>query len=293
MDRARRSIEGLSVGDAFGERFFGPARAILARLESRELPAPPWRYTDDTVMALGILEVLERHGAINQDDLALTFARRYRAAPGRGYGRGARDILDSIAEDTPWAEAARQAFDGKGSMGNGGAMRVAPVGAYFADDLDALVRNAQASAEVTHAHPEGQAGAVAVAAAAAFAWRSRELPASADGLLGFVLDHTPAGETRDGIAVARALAPETTVPEAAATLGSGIKITSQDTVPFSLWCAARNLRDYAKGLWEGVAGLGDIDTVCAIIGGIVVLSAPRESMPADWLAAREALDRDP
>src|SRR5579862_8575440 len=56
LARARLSLEGLSVGDAFGERFFGPARAIRARLESRELPPPPWRYTDDTVMSLGIVE---------------------------------------------------------------------------------------------------------------------------------------------------------------------------------------------------------------------------------------------
>lgn len=81
----RLSLEGLSVGDAFGERFFGPVRAIRARLGSRELPPPPWGYTDDTVMALGVAEVLGRHGRIDQDDLALTFARRYRAAPGRGY----------------------------------------------------------------------------------------------------------------------------------------------------------------------------------------------------------------
>jgi ADP-ribosylglycohydrolase len=47
-------------------------------------------------------------------------------------------------------------------MGNGGAMRVAPLGADFADDLDELVRQAPASAEVTHAHPEGQAGAIAM-----------------------------------------------------------------------------------------------------------------------------------
>ncbi len=49
-------------------------------------------------------------------------------------------------------------------------MRVAPLGAYFADDLPCLVTEARASAEITHAHPEGQAGAIAVAVAAAWAW---------------------------------------------------------------------------------------------------------------------------
>jgi ADP-ribosylglycohydrolase len=39
-------------------------------------------------------------------------------------------------------------------------MRVAPLGAYFADDLGEVARQALASAEVTHAYADGQAGAV-------------------------------------------------------------------------------------------------------------------------------------
>jgi len=54
-------------------------------------------------------------------------------------------------------------------MRNGAAMRVAPASAWFADDREAAVRAAIASAAVTHAHPEGQAGAAAVAAAAVYA----------------------------------------------------------------------------------------------------------------------------
>lgn len=48
-------------------------------------------------------------------------------------------------------------------------MRVAPVGAFFADDMDLVVSQARASAEVTHAHNEAIVGAIAVAVAAAWA----------------------------------------------------------------------------------------------------------------------------
>jgi hypothetical protein len=41
----------------------------------------PWPYTDDTTMALAILEVLGEFGRIDQDALAQRFAARYRAAP--------------------------------------------------------------------------------------------------------------------------------------------------------------------------------------------------------------------
>ncbi len=52
-------------------------------------------------------------------------------------------------------------------MGNGGAMRAAPIGAYFADDLDKVLYHARASAKLHMQHIEGIAGAMAVAAAAA------------------------------------------------------------------------------------------------------------------------------
>jgi ADP-ribosylglycohydrolase len=38
-----------------------------------------------------------------------------------------------------------------------------------------------------------------------------------------------------------------------------------------------------------VAIAGDLDTNCAIVGGIVALSVGFEGIPADWLAAREAI----
>ena len=89
-------------------------------------------------------------------------------------------------------------------MGNGSAMRVAPVGAWFADDLNQVVKEAEASAVVTHQHPEGIAGAIATAIAAAMAWQlksgnSSEAPSE---LLNTVLQHTPAGRTQSGIAQA-------------------------------------------------------------------------------------------
>ena len=163
MGRAYLSLEGLSVGDAFGGRFNYRTEA------GRHLPPSPWYYSDDTVMALSVAEVLDRHGRVDQGDLAGLFARRYQADPYRGYGLSVRRVLEGIAGGEPWHASARSIYGGSGSMGNGGAMRVAPLGAYFADDLGEVVEQARASAEVTHAHPEGQAGAIATAVAAAWA----------------------------------------------------------------------------------------------------------------------------
>jgi ADP-ribosylglycohydrolase len=170
-------------------------------------------------------------------------------------------------------------------------MRVAPVGGYFADDLTAVVSEARASAEVTHAHPDGVAGAVAVAVAAAWAWRSRAglLKHTPEELLEFVLQHTPEGPSRTRLVRARSLPAQTTADEAGRALGNGCPITSAETVPFTLWCAGRHLDDLAEALWTAASVGGDIDTNCAIVGGVVALARGREAIPSEWLEAREPL----
>jgi ADP-ribosylglycohydrolase len=292
LERARLALDGLSVGDAFGERFFGPPEKVTPRIEQRLLPADPWFWTDDTAMALSVVDELEANHAIDADSLARRFARRYREDSRRGYGGTAHDVLMDISLGNPWREVAQSAFDGQGSMGNGAAMRSPPVGAYFADDLAAVVEHARASAAPTHAHPEGQAGAIAVAVAAALASpkAAGPLPVSGSTLLRETLALTPAGPTREGIALAVSLPFGISPAEAATSLGNGSGVISSDTVPFSLWCAARHLTSFEEALWATVSALGDRDTTCAIVGGIVALSAGRSSIPPHFLNAREPLD---
>ena len=291
LARARLSLDGLSIGDAFGERFFTWPERIALLLAQRTLPPAPWEYTDDTVMALSLVESLAAGGMIDRDVLASAFSRRYAADPRRGYGGTAHEILADIGRGVPWQEAAGAPFGGTGSMGNGGAMRVGPVGAYFADDLDRAVREAQASAQVTHAHPDGQAGAIAVAVAAAVAAQMGEGKTPRDGraLLEAALERTPAGATREGLEKALSLPLDQAPSAAAELLGTGRRVLSWDTVPFALWCAARHLDSYEEAMWTTVSGLGDRDTTCAIAGGVVALSAGRSSLPMAWLAAREPL----
>ena len=288
------ALEGLSVGDAFGERFFRwPPELITQVIQNREIREKWWPYTDDTEMALGIVQVLASFGRIEQHDLASIFAARYARNDRRGYGGMAHAILMRLGAGEPWQKVSPAAFNGTGSMGNGGAMRVAPVGAYFADDYEATVEQARLSAEVTHAHPEGQAGAIAVALATAWAWQNRDRRAGSIGseVLEFVIAGTPDGMTRQGIERAIALR-DADLATAARRLGTGQRITAPDTVPFCLWVAARHLGDYAEAIWETVSVFGDIDTNCAIVGGIVAMAVGLEGIPKAWVAAREALQME-
>ena len=288
--RAVVSLEGLSIGDAFGERFVtGYADELIA---ARTPPRPPWYFTDDTQMALSIYSFLRQHGGIDQDALATDFSVHY--DEDRGYGDAMNRLVPMIYLRGLWRMLTPRLFGGEGSFGNGAAMRVAPVGAYFADDLEAVVAQARLSAEVTHSHPEGIAGAITVAVAAAQAWRLRDSAApSRAEFLERVLPLVPPSQVADGLRQARDLPPDTSPQAAARLLGSGYNATAQDTVPFALWCVGEGVSDYEAALWRAVSGLGDCDTNCAIVGGIVALSAGAASVPRAWQQAREPLPRWP
>ena len=282
-ERALLSLAGLSVGDALGERFFGPPGQTLGRIEDRWLPAAPWRYTDDTEMALSVVQTLLELDRIEPDALARRFADRYDGT--RGYGGGAHGLLRAFQSGVSWEVAAPAMFGGAGSFGNGAAMRIAPLGGYLADrPLQEVAEQARLSSIVTHAHPEGVAGGVAVALAAAAAWNGCD----ARGLFDAALAHTPAGQTRAGIQRAAELPADLTPELAARELGSGQRVSAQDTVPFVLWCAAHALAGpYEEAFWRTIRGLGDRDTTCAMVGGIVALSC--REVPPEWIAAREPL----
>ncbi len=240
-------------------------------------------------MATAIVDVLRRHAGIDEDRLAEAFAARFAADPSRGYGPGAVQILEQLSRGLDWRAASATAFGGLGSMGNGSAMRVAPLGAYFADDEDRLVDEAVRSAAVTHAHADGQAGAVAVATAAGWAARGGGEP---EALFETVLAATPDGPTRQGVERVARIPLDNDPMTVALEVGAGLKTVCADTVPFCLWTFARHLGDYAETLWTTVSVPGDRDTTCAIVGGLAGALVGDEGIPGDWLAAREPLRHD-
>ena len=278
---AEKSLDGLSIGDAFGELFF---RRSPFQLTFDDLPKSIWRWTDDTHMALSIVEILKTHKQIHQDELAQAFARRYLEDPHRGYAGGAHRLLASVARGENWRDISPKLF-GSGSYGNGAAMRAAPIGGYFFHDLTRAAEEAELSAVITHSHLEGRAGAIAVAVAAAVAAR-RPYPAGQD-FLTKVIPYVPDSITKNRIELATRIPPDALI-EAMGKLGTGNEVSAQDTVPFCLWSAAHRLENFEAALWWTAKGLGDVDTTCAIVGGIVGLSAAE--IPTSWLARREPLN---
>lgn len=281
LQRLDASLQGLVIGDGYGQSVMWDRGAL-----GEGDPRGPWNWTDDSEMAFSIARVLFETGRVDQDALAASFAEHFHE--GRMYGPGMLfNYFPSVLAGTPWSTVAGSLFNGSGSFGNGSAMRVAPLGAFLAEDLEAVAREARASAEVTHTNPEAIAGAVAVALGAALAARAPGEGLSGQELLAKVFAALPASEVQAGVELVYEHGPDAEPLEVAAEVGNGARVSCMDTVPFALWVAARHLGDFRAGVRTAVGVGGDIDTLGAIVGGILAAGTGLEGIPAEWIEQAE------
>lgn len=207
------------------------------------------------------------------------------------------DLVTSILEKKSWKDTA-QTVQAKiniekaelknpekvGSCGNGAAMRVAPLGALLSNyTAYEVARAASLSALPTHDHPEGIAGAMAIAQAA---WKVARRPIDAicpDSFWEHILSTTPQGEVYKGLMKAAVLDWNSQLGVAVQILGNGTHVTCQDTVPLCCWLTIRGLtldHSYERVIRDTSACGGDVDTTCAIVGGIY---ATISDLPEDWV----------
>jgi len=281
LELASKSLLGTSIGDAFGDGFFCKENFIKEAFSKRKIPrTASWDFTDDTVMSIAIYKSLEKFGEVNQDFIANEFADNYHNDFRRGYGPSMHRKLKEIHQGGSWKQISKNAFGGMGSMGNGGAMRSALIGAYFYDDLKKVGEQAYLSSEITHANIEGYTGAMAVAIASAIA--TNNIIMKPNEFLSKIINELPDCDTTSKINKATSVSYSYDIRTVISILGNGVKITAQDTVPIALWAAAHNLYNFGESIWKAVSALGDRDTICAIVGGIVMMSADESTIPVIW-----------
>ncbi len=279
---------GTMTGDALGMPVEGwPADRIsrvhgrLDRMLKGRLPAGS--YTDDSQMMIAILETLAQRGELDPACLAGRFLARFQ--PHRGYGGRIHGVMERLRRGVPWNQA------GTDSYGNGGAMRVGVLGAFYSDDLDRLLAAALDQCRITHRHPQGLAGAAAQALGVGLAcrWGARgrkpaarelveELASRVEGIDPFL-----AGRLRD---MPRLPAGDFAGACRALHLAYGCDVTAAEAVPPALgtflWAdSAREALVLAVNLG------GDTDTIGAMTGALAGAFWGLEGLPAQWLQELE------
>ena len=261
-DRFEGCLLGLAVADALGGRFEAQsADAILARFSSvDQLIAYPqdeiW-YTDDTQMAIGVAESLVADGQVIEEHLCQAFVANY--VPSRGYGRGARAVLEAMGGWRDHREVAERYFPG-GSFGNGAAMRVAPVGLLFRDDRVKLWEQARLSALPTHLHPLGIEGAQLLALAVALCSHLDCLDRAT--FCADLLSACESREYRDNIEEACRVES----PEQLAALGN--RIEALHSVPTAIASFGLTPESYEETIGNVILLGGDTDTLAAMAGAL-------------------------
>ena len=271
---------GSALGDAIGELAFAyPDKEALCRQLDR---MEEFRYTDDTAMSIGLAESITKKGYLDGQDLGDTFRNNFQKEPWRGYASGPPTIFSTVKRlGITYGEAARGLFRGTGSLGNGAAMRIVPVGLFYHESPD-LYEKASISAAVTHAHPIGIDGAAVQAKAVALAVQSDpedEFPTDQfmDTLIGFA--GTP--EMKEKMrSVQELIDAHASPPHAIEQLGRTVGV--HESMPFALYSFLRHPKSFEDSLFCSILHGGDRDTLGAMACAISGAYGGVNSIPDTW-----------
>jgi DNA ligase (NAD+) len=306
QDRFRGSILGLAIGDAIGHptEFISSVARIRARYGDRGVtgfePAGLHKagtFTDDTQMTIAVARALVRAGHRTLDELMTLLGEEFVAwaehptnnrAPGGTCLAGCRRLREGAA----WRDAGV-----KESKGCGAAMRAAPIGLFFHDDDEALVRVAAAQSALTHSHPTGIASSVAAAAPVAWLAKGNGLAGILDYTKEMVRKITPDVlrdlRVRDadidaiGISEMMGILEETEGAlaedhEDVCQLLGGAWV-GEEAVATALFCVLKERGDFAASVLRGANSSGDSDSIACIAGSIAGAFGGIAAIKPEWV----------
>ncbi len=287
-DRFRGILVGTAVGDALGL----PGEGISPR-RAKKLFSGVWRHrllagrgmiSDDTEHTLFVAQSLLSHPQSHE-----LFGRRLAWAlrwwlvslpAGVGFAT-LRAILRLWVGFGPFRS-------GVHSAGNGPAMRVAPIGGFFASRLELMDGFVSAATTITHTDPKALTGARAVALLTAWVVRDdlRERP-DLDDFLGVLRTAGAENGKWETLldAVGDAVRRRLPVDEFAQSLQLRRGVTGYvyHTVPVVVYAWFRHFGDFEATVTAVLDCGGDTDTTGAIAGALAGAVVGEAGIPPKWI----------
>jgi ADP-ribosylglycohydrolase len=217
----------------------------------------PGQYSDDTQMSLMVAESLIGNQGFNPDDLAARYMDWLVSGRARGYGKTTLMAVQNLQAGKHWSESGIA-----GSTGNGTAMRAAPFGIYYRNDLYSLVNICKIDSAITHASEEAEAGSIAVALAAAYAVNNET-----DNLIEKIWSQLPDSKVKSTIYSLDSLVSSEHITPQQALRVLGTKADVRETVPSALYCFLK-FTDYHEAVVTAIKAGGDTDTTAAVVGAL-------------------------
>ncbi len=289
MDRVtlRSKFLGSMVGAGVGDGL-GASREGWPKLESIKVivDKPRLRYTDDTHMMIGMAESLIQKKDFDAEDMTFTFIKNYEKEPFRGYGPGPPRIFRWIKSGIPPEEAARSLYSG-GSYGNGSAMRIAPVGLFYHDNLEKLKEVAYKSSQITHTHPLGKEGGFLQALAIALAINAFTPDSFETSIFLEKLHHAVESKIYRGKLKRMEKMLDAKVDKSMVLTELGNSIEAFNSVPTAIFSFLSHGDSFEEAIIFAIQLGGDTDTIAAMTGAISGAYHGIETIPAKW---RERLE---
>lgn len=226
--------------------------------ESEYHKLKPGQWTDDTMMAKLLSESLMSCCGFYPRDVSDRYLVWLRRGEHRGMGKTTHAALTRIHEGTPWTDSGIQ-----GAEGNGTAMRVAPIGLFFREDIPTVREFSRLDARITHSSLEAEAGSAAVAVAIAMlATRKADRQSLIAQASEWVID----SRVQRGLHLVDEMRT-LSVPVAEALRRVGTKPHVVQTVPaaFAAFTMTTSFKDAVEA---AVRAGGDTDTTAAITGAL-------------------------
>lgn len=217
----------------------------------------PGQYSDDTQMSLMVAESLIDNSGFNPDDLSARYVDWIASGRARGYGKTTLRAVQNLQAGKHWSESGIA-----GSYGNGTAMRSAPFGVYFRNDIQSLVAICKIDSAITHASEDAEAGSIAIALAAAHAVNN-----DMENLLERISEKLPDSKVKGLVYSLDSLINSDKITPRQALAVLGTKANVKETVPAALYCFLK-FDNYYDAILAAIRAGGDTDTTAAIVGAL-------------------------
>nr|ACO09299.1 Hypothetical protein AF_1724 [Osmerus mordax] len=322
--RFRGALVGAVLGDCVGGEFEGAEEVPMDRvlqhlngLQDEDRGEGILQYSDDTAMTRCVVQSLLTRAGFDEQDMAYSFAKEYSLSPGRGYGSGVIQVLKKlrVPKLNDVFQPARAQFNGRGSFGNGGAMRAAPFALAFRDHGD-VKRYARLGAMLTHSCSLGYNGAVLQALAVHLSLQGAlDRPHKFINRLIMEMEEVESEEAarQDARLLKESEFPfcdrlhrvkdlmernQVSIEEVISELGNGI--AALHSVPTAIFCVLHCL-EVREGLPENYRGMertmayslvlgGDTDTIACMGGAIAGAHYGVDAVPNAWGRCCEGAD---
>lgn len=271
---------GAAIGDAMGVPFESkpPPNPLFSEWDGKSYLGSEWhklkpgQYSDDTQMSCMVAQSLIESKGFDPNDLSKRYVHWIASGEARGYGKTTYASIQNLINGKTWIDSGIV-----GSYGNGTAMRAAPFGIYFRNDIKSLLEVVRIDCCITHNSDEAIAGAQAIALATAMSVNNDTMD-----MCKRICELIPNSQVKNSIANLNYWLDNRNIAFSKVLEILGTRADVRQTVPSALYCFLR-FDDCFTAMLASIQAGYDTDTTASIVGSLFGAISKLDALPQQFL----------